>query len=62
MKNIAISHHLPQFESERVEASNMGLMNRLVKYVRQRGECSLGEVEVQLGIPIWNLSVISDGQ
>jgi len=31
----------------------MGLMNMLVEYVRQRGECSLGEVEVQIGIPIW---------
>jgi len=46
-------------ESEKVKTSNMGLMNRLVEYVRQRGECSLGEVEVQLGIPIWKQYVLA---
>jgi len=39
--------------------SNMGLVNRLVEYVRQRGECSMGEVEVQLGIPIWKQNVLA---
>jgi len=37
----------------------MGLMNRLVEYVRQRRECSLGEVEVQLGIPVWKQYVLA---
>ena len=37
----------------------MGLMNRLVEYVRQRGECSMGEVEVQLGVPIWKQYVLA---
>ena len=35
-----------------MKTSNMGLMNRLVEYVRHRGKCFLGEVEVQLGMPI----------
>jgi len=42
-----------------LKTSNMGLMNRLVEYVRQRGECSLGEVEVQLGIPVWKQYVLA---
>ena len=42
MKNITISNHLPWCESERVKAGNMGLTNRLVEYVRERGEFSQG--------------------
>ena len=37
----------------------MGLMNRIVEYVRQKGECSLGEIEVQLNIPIWKQYVLA---
>jgi len=37
----------------------MGLMNRLVEYVRQRGGMLSGEVEVQLGIPIWKQYVLA---
>jgi len=37
----------------------MGPMNMLVEYVRQRGECSLGEVEVPIGIPIWKQYVLA---
>jgi len=34
-------------------------MNRLVEYVRPRGECSLGKIEVQLGIPVWKQYVLA---
>jgi len=37
----------------------MGMMNRIVEYVRQKGECSLGEIEVQLDIPIWKQYVLA---
>jgi hypothetical protein len=37
----------------------MGLMNRITTYVRQKDECSLGEIEIQLDIPIWRQYVLA---
>jgi len=31
------------------QSRNMGKWNTIVAYVRKRGECSMGEIEVELG-------------
>jgi hypothetical protein len=42
-----------------MKVSNMALMNRIVEYVREKGDCSLGEIEVQLNIPVWKQYVLA---
>jgi hypothetical protein len=32
---------------------NLGMMNRIAELVRGKGECSLGEIEIELNISIW---------
>jgi len=39
----------------------MARVNRLVTFVRSKGECSMGEVEVELGIPMSTQYAIARG-
>jgi hypothetical protein len=32
---------------------DMGVMGRIAAYIRDKGECSMGEVEIQLYVPAW---------
>lgn len=34
-------------------SQDMGLMNRLAAYVREKGDCSMGEVEIELSVKAW---------
>jgi len=41
-------------ENERMRASrDMGVMKRIADYVRDKFECSMGQVEIELYIPAW---------
>jgi hypothetical protein len=37
---------------------DMGIMSRIADYVRQKGEVSMGEVELQLYVPGWKQYVV----
>jgi len=34
-------------------STNIGAMNRIVGYVRDKGQASMGEIEVQLSVSVW---------
>jgi len=37
---------------------DMALMNKVSNYLWNKMECSMGEIDIQLGIPVWKQYVI----
>lgn len=37
---------------------DLAQMNRIATYVRGKFECSMGEIDIELGIPVWKQYVL----
>jgi hypothetical protein len=43
---------------KRLPSKNRALMQRIDSYLQNKMECSMGEIEEELGIPVWKQYVI----
>ena len=42
-------------------SKDMGIMSRIADYVRKKGDCCMGEIDLQLYIPMWKQYVVYRG-